>query len=351
MMQFSAAQIAQIIGGKVEGNDDIAVASFGKIEEAKAGQLTFLANPKYEEYLYSTKADVIIVNDAQVLKEPIQATLVRVPDAYSAFALLLRQYERQQAQKMVGIQEPVYIHATAKKGDNIFIGAFAYIGENVIIGDNVKIYPNAYIGNNVTIGEKTIIHPGVKIYHDCVIGSRVVIHAGTVIGGDGFGYAPQADGSFKKVPQMGNVIIEDYVEIGSNTTIDRATIGSTIIREGAKLDNLLQIAHNVEVGTNSVIAAQSGVSGSTKIGNNVMIGGQVGIVGHLTIADGSKINAQSGVSKSIKLPNQAVTGSPAYDYTASLRSQALMRKLPELEKRVKELEEMIKKMNTTSAYL
>ncbi len=343
-MQFSAAQIAQIIGGSVEGDAEMTVSSFGKIEEAVSGQLAFLANPKYEEYLYSTNADIIIINEAQVLKEPLKATLIRVPDAYSAFALLLRQYERIQAQQMVGIQEPVYIHATVKKGENIFIGAFAYLGENVVVGDDVKIYPNAYIGNNVQIGRGTVIHPGVKIYHDCIIGQKVVIHAGTVIGGDGFGYAPQADGSFKKVPQMGNVIIEDYVEIGSNTTIDRATIGSTIIKEGAKLDNLLQIAHNVEVGNNTVIAAQSGVSGSTKIGNNVMIGGQVGIVGHLQIADGSKINAQSGVSKSMKTPNQAVTGSPAYDYTAALRSQALMRKLPDLEKRVKELEEILKKM-------
>ena len=347
-MQFSAAQIAQIIGGQIEGDAEMVVSSFGKIEEAIGGQLAFLANPKYEEYLYSTKADIIIINEAQVLKEPIPATLIRVPDAYSAFALLLRQYERIQAQQMIGIQEPVYIHATVKKGENIFIGAFAYLGENVIVGDEVKIYPNAYIGNNVQIGRGSVIHPGVKIYHDCIIGQKVVIHAGTVIGGDGFGYAPQPDGSFKKVPQMGNVIIEDYVEIGSNTTIDRATIGSTVIKEGAKLDNLLQIAHNVEVGNNTVIAAQSGVSGSTKIGNNVMIGGQVGIVGHLQIADGSKINAQSGVSKSMKTPNQAVTGSPAYDYTAALRSQALMRKLPELEKRVKELEEILKKINVAN---
>lgn len=343
-MQFTAKQIADIIGGSVEGNEDISVTSFGKIEEATKGQLAFLANPKYEEYLYSTNADIIIVNETQTLKQPITASLIRVPDAYSAFALLLRQYERMQGQQMIGIQEPVYIHATAKKGNDIFIGAFAYIGENVVIGDGAKIYPNVYLGNNVVIGEKSIIHPGVKIYHDCIIGSRVVIHAGTVVGGDGFGFAPQPDGSYKKIPQMGNVIIEDYVEIGSNTSIDRATMGSTIIKAGAKLDNLLQIAHNVEVGNNTIIAAQSGVSGSTKIGNNVMIGGQVGIVGHLTIADGSKINAQSGVSKSMKNPGQVVTGSPAYDYTAALRSQALMRKLPELEKRVKELEEEIKKI-------
>jgi UDP-3-O-[3-hydroxymyristoyl] glucosamine N-acyltransferase len=343
-MQFTAAQIAQIVDGKIEGDPDVAVSSFGKIEEATAGQLAFLANPKYEEFLYTTKADIIIINESQVLKDSLAATLIKVPDAYSAFASLLRQYQRMVADQMVGIQEPCYIHATVKKGDNIFIGAFAYIGENVILADDVKIYPNTYIGNNVVIGKGTVLHPGVKIYHDCIIGQKVVIHAGTVIGGDGFGYAPQPDGSFKKVPQMGNVIIEDKVEIGSNTTIDRATIGSTIIREGAKLDNLLQIAHNVEVGNNSVIAAQSGISGSTKIGNNVMIGGQVGIVGHLTIADGSKINAQSGVSKSMKTPNMAVTGSPAYDYAASLRSQALVRKLPELEKRIKELEELVKKL-------
>jgi UDP-3-O-[3-hydroxymyristoyl] glucosamine N-acyltransferase len=344
-MQFSAAQIAQIIDGKVEGNDNATVTSFGKIEEAIAGQLAFLANPKYEEYLYTTKADIIILNEAQVLKEPLKATLIRVPDAYSAFALLLRQYERLQAQQMVGIQEPVYIHASVKKGEDIFIGAFAYIGENVVIGDGSKIYPNAYIGNNVVIGEKSMIHPGVKIYHDCIIGSRVVIHAGTVIGSDGFGFAPQADGSFKKVPQMGNVIIEDHVEIGSNSTIDRATIGSTIIKAGAKIDNLVQIAHNVEVGNNTVIAALGGISGSTKIGNNVMIGGQAGLAGHITIGDGAKINAQSGVGKSLKV-GQSVTGSPSYDYNKAIRSQAVARNLPELEKRLKELEEIVKKLNT-----
>ncbi len=343
-MEFSAAQIAHIVGGTIEGDPNESVSSFGKIEEATKGQLAFLANPKYEEYLYSTAANIIIVNDTQTVKETLTATLIKVPDAYSAFALLLSEYQKLKQQQLVGIQEPVYIHATVKKGKNIYIGAFAYLGENVAIGDGTKIYPNAYIGNNVVIGNDTTIHPGVKIYHDCIIGKNVVIHAGTVIGGDGFGFAPQPDGSFKKVPQTGNVVIEDNVEIGSNVTIDRATIGSTIIRNGAKLDNLLQIAHNVEVGSNSVIAALTGVSGSTKIGNNVMIGGQAGIAGHLTIADGSKINGQSGVSKSIKTPNTAVTGTPAYDYTASMRSQALIRKLPELEKRVKELEALVKKL-------
>ena len=343
-MQFSAAQIAMMINGKIEGNADITVESFGKIEEAVSGQLSFLANPKYEEYLYSTHASIIIINNTQELKQSISATLIRVPDAYTAFATLLDKYQQIQNQQLSGIQQPAYIDATAKIGEHIFIGAFAYIGENSIIANGAKIFPAAYIGNNVIVGENSIIYPGVKIYHHCIIGKNVVIHAGTVIGGDGFGYAPQADGSFKKVPQIGNVIIEDNVEIGSNTTIDRATIGSTLIKEGAKLDNLLQIAHNVEIGNNSVIAAQAGISGSTKIGSNVMIGGQVGIVGHLQIADGSKINAQSGVSKSIKKPNSVVTGSPAYDYTATLRSQAMIRSLPEMEKRITELEKLIKEL-------
>ncbi|MCW3089163.1 MAG: lpxD [Ferruginibacter sp.] len=343
-MQFSAAQIAMMINGKIEGNADAQVASFGKIEEAISGQLAFLANPKYEEYLYTTNASIIIINESQELKHSIQATLIRVPDAYTAFATLLDKYQQIQTQQLSGIQQPAYIDATSKIGEGVFIGAFSYIGENAIIGNAAKIFPNAYIGNNVIVGENSIVHPGVKIYHNCIIGKNVVIHGGTIIGGDGFGFAPQADGTFKKVPQIGNVIIEDDVEIGSNTTIDRGTMGSTLIKAGAKLDNLLQIAHNVEIGNNSVIAAQAGISGSTKVGNNVMIGGQVGIVGHLTIADGSKINAQSGVSKSIKTPNTAVTGSPAFDYTAALRSQAIARKLPDLEKRIKELEEIVKEM-------
>ena len=341
-MQFSAAQIAMMIHGRVEGNAETTVSAFGKIEEAQEGQLTFLANPKYEEYLYSTGASIIIVNESQELRQAITATLIRVTDAYTAFATLLETYQQIQTQQLSGIQEPAYIDATAKIGEEVFIGAFAYIGENSVIANGAKIYPGAYIGRLAVIGENTIIHPGVKIYHECVIGNNVVIHAGTVIGGDGFGFAPQPNGTFKKIPQIGNVVIEDHVEIGANTTIDRGTMGSTVIKAGAKLDNLLQIAHNVEVGNNSVIAAQAGISGSTKLGNNVMIGGQVGIVGHLQIADGSKINAQSGVSKSIKTPNTAVTGSPAYDYTASLRSQALTRKLPDLEKRIQMLEDLIK---------
>lgn len=343
-MQFSAAQIALLINGKVEGSPNATVASFGKIEEAVAGQLAFLANPKYEEYLYSTGASIIIVNETQELKQAVKATLIRVPDAYTAFAALLSKYQEIVAQQMTGIQEPSYISKTAVLGEKIFVGAFAFIGENVVIGNNAKIFPQVYLGDNVRVGDNTVLNAGVKIYSDCVVGKNVTIHAGTVIGSDGFGFAPQADNSFKKVPQMGNVVIEDNVEIGANTTIDRATIGSTIIKSGAKLDNLIQIAHNVEVGNNTVIAAQAGISGSTKIGSNVMIGGQAGIVGHVQLADGSKINAQSGVTKSIKVPNAAVTGTPAFDYTSALRSQAISRNLPELEKRIIELENLIRQL-------
>lgn len=343
-MTFTAFQVALLINGKVEGDEKASVSSFGKIEEAQPGQLAFLANPKYEEYLYTTGASVIIVNEAQELKQPVDAALIRVPDAYSAFATLLQKYQEIVAQQMTGIQQPSHISETAKLGDNVFVGAFAWLGDNVRVGSNVKLFPGVYLGNNVTVGDNTILHPGVKIYHDCTIGKNVVVHAGTVIGGDGFGFAPQADGSYKKIPQIGNVVVEDYVEIGSNATIDRATIGSTIIKKGAKLDNLIQIAHNVEVGSHTVIAAQAGVSGSTKVGSNVLIGGQAGIVGHIQIADGSKINAQSGVSKTIKAPNTAVTGSPAFDYTSALRSQALSRNLPEMEKRIAVLEKMVQQL-------
>jgi UDP-3-O-[3-hydroxymyristoyl] glucosamine N-acyltransferase len=343
-MTFSASQIAALVNGMVQGDPDITIVSFGKIEEAAVGQLTFFANPKYEEFLYTTNAAVIILNESYVLKQPVRATLIKVADAYTAFAILLDKYQQIVTQQMQGIQQPSYIASSATYGEKVFIGAFAYIGENVKIGNNTKIFPNAYIGDNVKVGNNTILHPGIKIYKDCIIGNHVIIHAGSVIGSDGFGFAPQSDGSYKKVPQIGNVIIEDHVEIGANTTIDRATIGSTIIRSGAKLDNLIQIAHNVEIGNSTVIAAQTGISGSTKIGNKVMIGGQVGIAGHISIAEGSKINAQSGVSKSIKTPGAAITGSPAYNYTSSLRSQAIFRNLPEMEKRLKELEDLVKQL-------
>jgi UDP-3-O-[3-hydroxymyristoyl] glucosamine N-acyltransferase len=343
-MQFTAKQIADLINGTIEGDPEVAVSSFGKLEEATEGQLAFLANPKYEEFLYTTKASIIIINTSLEIEKKIKATLIRVPDAYSSFAVILTAYSEMARANLTGIQQPSFITSSAEIGENVFVGAFAYVGNHVKIGNNVKLYPQVYLGDNVSIGDNSILYPGVKIHHDCTIGKDVCIHSGTVIGGDGFGYAPQADGSFKKIPQIGNVIVEDNVEIGANTTIDRSTLGSTIIKAGAKLDNLIQIAHNVEIGMNTVIAAQSGVSGSTKIGNNVMIGGQAGIVGHILIADGTKINAQSGVGKSIKIPNTAVTGSPAYDYGHALRSQILSRNLPELEKRIKQLEQTIEQL-------
>ena len=267
-MQFTASQIALLINGRIEGDPNASIGSFGKIEEAQPGQLSFLANPKYEDYIYQTGASIIIVNDSQVLEKPIDTTLIRVPDAYSAFATLLSKYQEMRTQQLNGIQEPSYISKTAVIGENVFIGAFSYIGDNAVIGNNVKIFPGVYVGNNARINDNSMLHPGVKVYHDCVLGRNVTVHAGTVIGSDGFGFAPQADGTFKKVPQIGNVVVQDHVEIGANATIDRATMGSTVVKSGAKLDNLIQIAHNVEVGNNTVIAAQAGVSGSTKLGNN-----------------------------------------------------------------------------------
>lgn len=343
-MQFTAAQIALMINGSVEGDPAATVAAFGKIEEATGGQLSFLANPKYEEFLYNSAASVIIVNESLELKQPVKPTLIRVPDAYSAFAKLLSKYQEIISQQLVGIQEPSYIAKTAKLGDSIFVAAFCHLGENVVIGNRVKLYPGVVIGDGTTIGDDVVLHAGVKIYHGCSIGNRVIVHAGTVIGGDGFGFAPQPDGSYHKIPQIGNVRIEDDVEIGSNTTIDRATIGSTIIHKGSKLDNLIQIAHNVEIGSDTVIAAQAGISGSTKVGNGVMIGGQVGTAGHITIADGSKIAGQAGVTKSIKIPNRSHNGTPAFDFSTSLRIQALTRNLPEMEKRIKELEKTIQQL-------
>ena len=346
-MQFNAVQIAGLIDGKIEGNSTVSVSSFGKIETAQKGQLAFLANPKYEEYLYKTKASIVIINDSQEIKQDLNGTtVIRVPDAYSAFAVILDRYQKMITEQMSGIQQPVYIDATAKMGENIFIGAFSYIGENVRIGNNVKILPQVFLGDNVIVDENTILYPGVKIHNDCIVGKNVTIHAGTVIGSDGFGFAPQTDGTFKKVPQIGNVVIEDNVEIGANCTIDRATIGSTLIKNGAKLDNLIQIAHNVEIGDHTVIAAQAGVSGSTKIGNNVMIGGQAGLVGHISITDGTKIGAQSGVTKSIKVPNSIVVGSPAFEYISSLRGLAMIPYLPELKKRITELEQIVKQLTS-----
>ena len=344
-MTFSAAQIALIIQARVEGNPQAEVASFGKIEEATEGQLAFLANPKYEEYLYNTKASMVIVGESLELRQPVECTLLRVQDPYSAFAALLRQYQRMVQEQLVGRQEPCYVDVSATLGEDIFIGAFAYIGKNVKIGNRVKIHPQVYIGDDVMIGDDTLLYPGVKLYHGCELGKKVIIHSGTVIGSDGFGFAPQPDGTMKKIPQIGIVVIEDSVEIGANCTIDRATMGQTTIKAGAKIDNLVQLAHNAEIGPSSVIAAQVGISGSTKIGAGVLIGGQAGIVGHITIGDGAKINAQSGVSKSLD-PGKTVTGSPAYEYTHALRSQAIARRLPELEHRIKDLEKQLAELRS-----
>lgn len=342
-MRFTAAQIALMINATVEGDANASVEGFGKIEEAKEGQLAFLANLKYEEFLYTTEASIVLVNESLVLKEPVSTTLLRVPDAYSAFATLLIKYEEIASQQLTGIQEPAYIAKSAKLGSHVFVAAFAYVGENVVIGNNVKLYSGVVIGNNTTIGDNTVLHPGVKVYHDCIIGANVTIHSGSVIGSDGFGFAPLTDGSYKKIPQIGNVVIEDYVEIGANVTIDRATMGSTIIRKGVKLDNLIQIAHNVEVGEHTVMAAQVGVSGSSKIGSNVMIGGQAGIAGHISVADGTKINGKSGVARTIITQNTSVTGNPAESFITMKKAEAIYRNLPELEKRVRELEKRLEK--------
>lgn len=345
MIPFSAQQIAMMIQGKVEGDATVTVSQFGKIEEATAGQISFLANPKYEEFLYTTKASILIINENLVLKSALTATLIRVPDAYAAFATLLAKYQELKTQNLSGIQTPSYIAKTAQLGENHFVAAFAHIGEYVKMGKNVKIFPNVVVGENVIIGDNVVLHPGVIIYADCILGNNITIHSGTIIGSDGFGFAPTADGSFQKVPQLGNVVIEDNVEIGSNTTIDRATIGSTVIRKGVKLDNLIQVAHNADLGENTVIAAQTGISGSTKIGKNVMVGGQVGFAGHISIADGVKIAAQSGVTKGVKTPNATLTGNPAGDHNTSLRAQVYMKNLPNLEKRVKELEILVSQLS------
>lgn len=343
-MRFTAAQIALMIDATVDGDANASVSGFGKIEEAKEGELAFLANLKYEEHLYTTGASIVIVNDSLVLKEPVTATLLCVADAYSAFATLLKKYEEIMSQQLTGIQEPAFIAKTAKLGTGVFVAAFAYISDNVTVGNNVKLYSGVVLGNNVIIGDNTVLHAGVKVYHDCIIGNNVTIHAGTVIGSDGFGFAPLTDGTYKKIPQIGNVIIEDYVEIGANTTIDRATMGSTLIKKGVKLDNLIQIAHNVEIGEHTVMAAQVGVSGSAKIGSNVMMGGQAGIAGHISVADGTKINGKSGVATTITTPNTSVTGNPADSYISMKKAEAIYRNLPDLEKRIRELEKKLENL-------
>jgi len=342
-MEFSAKQIAQIIDGIVEGDENILVSNLSKIEEGTIGTLSFLANPAYSNYIYSTNASIVIVNKSFVLENPVKSscTLIRVENAYESFAKLLELYNQINTEKE-GVEQPSFVSSNAKIGENCYVGAFAYIGQNVSIGNHVKIYPHVYIGDNCKIGNNTTLFSGVKIYHDCLIGNNCTIHASTVVGSDGFGFAPNNEGHvFTKVPQIGNVIIEDDVEIGSNSSIDRATLGSTILRKGVKLDNLVQIAHNVEIGENTVIAGLSGIAGSTKVGKNCMIGAQVGVAGHLRIANGVKIAGQSGIGSSIDKEGEILQGSPAFNIGEFKRSYVLFRGLPKLNDKVSDLTKKI----------
>lgn len=342
-MEFSAEQIAGILEGTVEGDPNITVSGLSKIEEGQPETLTFLANMKYEEYIYSTGASIAIVNKEFTPSKslPKSLTLIKVEDAYSCFAKLLEVYN-QMRQKLPGIEKNAHISKTAKIGEEVYIGAGAYIGDDVVIGNHVKIYPNTFIGDNVTLGDYTLIHPNVSIYHDCVIGKNCLIHAGAVIGADGFGFAPDEKGEFQKVPQIGNVILEDNVDIGANSTIDRATLGSTILRKGVKIDNLVQVAHNVEIGNNSAMAAQVGIAGSAKIGKHVMVGGQAGISGHIKIADNTQIVAQSGIPGSIKKSGKTLMGSPGIEIDDFKKSYFGFRKLPYILNKLRELEEKLK---------
>ncbi len=343
-MEFSAEQIAGILSGDIEGNADIKVNNLSKIEEGTIGTLSFLSNPKYEEYIYKTGASICIVNKSFIPNKPLPETLtlIKVDDAYSCFAKLLEFYDSMR-QKPAKIEQPSHISESAKLGENIYLGAFAYIGENVVIGNNVKIYPNAYVGDNARIGDNTTLFPGAMVYHECVIGQNCIIHAGAVIGADGFGFAPDENGEYQKVPQIGNVILEDFVEIGSNTTIDRATLGSTILRRGVKIDNLVQIAHNVEIGKNTALAAQVGVAGSAKIGENVQIGGQAGISGHLHIANGTRIVAQSGIPSTVKKAD-TLMGSPGIPLEDFKKSYFGFRKLPFILTKLNELDQKLKSL-------
>ena len=338
-MKFTAAQIAVILEGEVEGNPEIEVSKLSKIEEGGPESLSFLANPKYTQFIYTTKASIVIVNKIFKAEKEIHSTLIRVEDAYKSFSKLLEYYNQVKMNK-TGIESPVFISKSATYGENIYIGAFAYLGENIKIGNNTKIYPNVYIGDNVVIGDNVILFSGAKIYSDTLIGDNCVIHSCAILGADGFGFAPNEQGEFIKVPQTGNVVIEDNVDVGAATSIDRATLGSTIIRKGVKLDNHIQIAHNVEIGKNTVIAAQTGIAGSAKIGENCMIGGQVGIVGHITIGNNVKIQAQSGIGRNVK-DNETLQGSPALPYSDYNKSYVHFKNLPKTMNRINILEKTI----------
>ncbi len=335
-MVFTAGQIAGILEGEVHGNPEIAVHKLAKIEEGETGSLTFLANPKYTSYIYKTKASVTIVNKDFVPEHSLSTTLIKVQDAYKSFSKLLEYYNQVKNNK-IGIEEPVFKAESATYGEGLYLGAFSYLGNNVTIGDNVKIYPNVYIGDNVKIGNGVVIFAGAKIYSESIIGNNCMVHSGVIIGADGFGFTPNNDGEFSKVPQTGNVILEDNVDVGAGTTIDRATLGSTILRRGVKLDNQIQIAHNVEIGEHTVIAAQTGIAGSTKIGKHCMIGGQVGIVGHIVIGDYVRIQAQSGIGRNVK-DKEVLQGSPALNYGDYNKSYVHFKNLPKIMNRIDNLE-------------
>ncbi len=339
-MEFSANDIATLLNGEVEGDGNVKVSTISKIDQSLPGTLTFLSNPTYTKYIYTTAASIVIVNKDFIPENNLSCTLIRVEDAYTALAKLLDFYTKAKPSK-IGIEQPSFVSSSATVGEQIYIGAFAYIGEKALIGNNVKIYPHVYIGDNVKIGDNTILYSGVKIYAGCSIGSACVFHSGAVIGADGFGFAPNPDGTYTKIEQIGNVIIDDNVEIGANTTIDSATMGSTLIRKGVKLDNLIQIGHNCEVGENTVMAAQVGVAGSTIIGKNCVFGGQAGISGHTTIGDGVKIGPQSGVMSSVA-SKSVLLGSPAFDYKSALKSFSIVRNLPQLRNDVIELQKKVK---------
>ena len=339
-IHFKIKNLAEIIGAEIIGDKNIVIKGISDIETAEKGDITFLSNIKYRKYLDSTKASAIIVDEEFELTNNSKLTFLIVKDSYSSFGLLLSEIEKLNISKKIGIESPSHINENSKIGKNIYLGAFSYIGENVVIGDNCKIYPYTYIGDNCKIGKNNIIYPGVKIYNSSEVGDKCIIHANAVIGSDGFGFAPLEDGSYNTIPQMGNVIIKNNVSIGSNTVIDRATLNSTIIKDGVKLDNLIQIGHNVEIGENTVIAAQSGISGSTSIGKNSMMGGQVGIIGHLKMGDNVKYGAKSGVTKKIK-DNQTIIGYPAMPKEKFIKSYIIFKKLPSIEEKIKKLEEKL----------
>ena len=343
-MKFTVNQIATLLNGEVRGDDSLIISQLSKIEEGSQGDISFLANAKYEPFLYTTNATAVIVSKDFEPKKAFSTTLIVVENAYTAFTQLLEEYQKILNFSKKGIEQPVFVGENTSIGEEIYQGAFSYIGKNCKIGTNVKIYPQVYISDNVSIGDNTIIYAGVKVYENCIIGNQCVVHSGAVIGSDGFGFAPQTDGTYKTIPQLGNVILEDNVSIGSNSTIDCATMGSTIIRKGAKIDNLVQIAHNVEIGENTVIAAQTGVAGSTKIGKNCVIAGQVGVNGHITVADGTKVGGQAGVTRSVKKEGVSINGTPAFELHDYLRSMSVLRKLPALEKQVRALEEQIEEL-------